>query len=72
MKTDGTSKVLLKDNITLFNIAEDWIFYQDASDNCLYRMKNDGTQISRLSKDTAMFIDIAYDWIYYKIQAFVL
>lgn len=45
---------------------DDWIYFRNHSDNdYLYKIKNDGTQKTKLIDDRASNINVAGDWIYY-------
>ena len=53
------------------NVAGDWIYYQNISDNCtIYRIKTDGSEKQRLSGDMSegdfiQYISVVGDWVYY-------
>lgn len=67
MKLDGTDKTRISSDQCIYvNIAEDWIYYSDFSDNSkLYKMKTDGSNRTKLSDDRALQVVVEGDWIYY-------
>ena len=44
--------------------SDGWIYYRDEN-SFLYRMKNDGSEETRLTSDDASYINVVGDWVYY-------
>ena len=68
IKTDGTSNETICENKTsYFTIDQDWIYftteYQD--DYKLYKMKFDGSDLTRIGDVTCIYMKVSAGWIYY-------
>jgi len=65
LKTDGTDKRVLKNTNANWNIAalDDWIFY--TSDDGIYRIKNDGTKLEKVSDVLAHTLTVYNGSIYF-------
>ncbi|MGE5329082.1 MAG: DUF5050 domain-containing protein [Deltaproteobacteria bacterium] len=46
MKTDGTKKIKLQNVKSILNVVDGWIYFGDS--NALYKVKADGTELTRL------------------------
>ncbi|WDV47466.1 DUF5050 domain-containing protein [Clostridiaceae bacterium M8S5] len=47
-------------------VLDDWIYFKNKSDNgCLYKIKKDGTERTKLNNEYSCHIRIQNDWIYY-------
>ena len=57
IKTDGTQNTMLtKISVNIFKIQKDWIYFTDAKEFKLYRMKTDGSEINCIcNKDVSRF-----------------
>lgn len=62
---EGKSKTKLLSGKTMYglNVEGDWMYFN--YDQKLYKMKTDGTKLTRLSTDNAIDINVSGDWIYY-------
>jgi hypothetical protein len=70
IKTDESQKIRLtqcNDVIIIREVVGDWIYYLK-DDNCLYKMKTDGSCITKLSIRDDGYIDIEDGWIYYYLK----
>lgn len=67
LKTDGTldNKILHSNIIGSINISGDWVLFEDAKTNKLYKAKVNGEQKTVLATDCHGFINTAGDWIFY-------
>lgn len=67
MRTDGTEATKLLDNVELFEVKDDWIYYGEVSEKGehknICRMKLDGAEKSTLADGAFAAID--GDWLYY-------
>jgi|GEM_PF-3583679 Bacterial Ig-like domain (group 4). len=53
-------------NVGLVSQKGDWIYYCNHSFNgALYKIKNDGTQNTKLNNDTSIYINVYGEWVYY-------
>ncbi len=47
-------------------VAGDWVYYTNLKDGGkLYKMRTDGTEITKLNDDASIEINVVGDWIYY-------
>jgi hypothetical protein len=74
IRTDGTEKKLLytgKDNsYGYINVVDGWIYFRhfthsNASDE-LYRMRTDGSKVTKIDIGKSNYLNIVDDWIYYR------
>jgi hypothetical protein len=68
VRTDGTGRTKLNDDeIYIFDVIGDWIYYRSNWDDGLklYKMRTDGTGITKLNDNQSFFPQIVGDWIYY-------
>lgn len=67
MKTDGSGATKLSENVELFEVKDDWVYYGEAGKKgeykTIYRMKLDGTEKSKIVDGVYTAID--GDWLYY-------
>ena len=67
MKTDGTGATKLLDNVELFEVKDDWIYYGEVSEKGerknIYRMNLDGAEKSKLVDGA--FVAIDGDYLFY-------
>jgi RNA polymerase sigma factor (sigma-70 family) len=69
IRTDGTEKTLLtSDNLDeMWRITliayDDWLYFE--TNDGLYRMRFDGSELSRISMDNILRFNIHDDWLYY-------
>jgi len=78
MRPDGAgkTKILDKEGISNFSrqhftFDKDWIYFTDATDSYnLYKMRTDGTEITRLVDDGCISVSAISDgWIYYDVNS---
>lgn len=64
---DGTGRERLNDDNTRFvKVIEDWIYYNNQSDNgSLYRIRTDGSERTKLNSGESLYINLDGGWIYY-------
>lgn len=63
---DSDKEKICDDYATYINVASDYIYYSNQSDNNkLYRIKTDGTSREKLNDDKSLYINIVDDWIYF-------
>ncbi len=69
-KVDGSDKTKLADDSPYFiNVAGEWIFYVNASDeHTIYRIKTDGTSREKLTEKAVWSMMVIDNWIYYAQQ----
>lgn len=68
LKVDVVDRGALNQNLDPsknFNQREDWSYFTSPYDNKLYKIKNDGSERTKLSDDPARCINIVEDYIYY-------
>lgn len=68
VKVDGTERITISQDPSMFiNVVGDWIYYFNAADQGkLYKMKTDGTNVTKLNDDIlSIFINVAGSWVYY-------
>jgi len=69
VRTDGTGRQKLNDVVVFNNIRviDDWIYYTNQGDQPqnIYRMKLDGSNVTRLSTDNVERFNISGGYIYY-------
>jgi len=47
-------------------VKGEWIYYRNPSDNnCLYKIRKDGTGAVKMSDDFCSYINVVGDWVYY-------
>ncbi len=64
-KIDQQESKVSDKKINQFNVFDGVIFYQDESDQRLYKMKIDGSEGSALSKSPVSVFNVTKDWVYY-------
>ena len=67
MKLDGSEHemVLEKPILWSFNAVNGWIYFTDREEKALYKIRNDGTELQKLTSDWAKDINVVGDWIFY-------
>ncbi|WBW96829.1 DUF5050 domain-containing protein [Oceanirhabdus sp. W0125-5] len=67
IKTDGTNKVKLSDNIIhKLSVSGDYIYYRNgAVDRTIYRLKTDGTEETQIYNDMVDHVIPSGDWLYF-------
>jgi hypothetical protein len=71
MRTDGTGRMKLTVSNgavggTDLNVQGDWIYFINPLQNrTIYKIKNDGTSLTKLNDVSTTFINVLGDWIYY-------
>ncbi len=62
-----TKNIILNKKVSNLNIFKDWMYYIDVSDNdSLYKLKLDGTEVTKLEKSLCTNILVFSDYIYYE------
>ncbi|TJX14989.1 DUF5050 domain-containing protein [Tissierella creatinini] len=73
MRTEGTDTEKLADNVDLFEVKDDWIYYGEITEKGdlknIYRMKADGTEKSKLVDGAFTAID--GNWLYYSKEGWL-
>lgn len=70
MKLDGSELEIVFDDPLLwsFNISNGWIYYCNRNDQCLHRVRTNGTKKQKICSDWAYDMNVVGEWIYYKAQ----
>jgi hypothetical protein len=72
MKTDSSMDTQLASNEdpTYINVINGWVYYRNGEDNGrIYKIRIDGTEMTKLTDDSSTNIMVKGDWIYYANQS---
>jgi hypothetical protein len=68
MNTDGSERtVFIEQDAMFIQIIEEWLYFIDATDNQLYRMRTDDKTIERIVEDPVSLYQIVGTTIYYMV-----
>lgn len=67
MKTDGSQIGIIHDNpINELIVRDEWIYFTDSSNQSnIYKIKIDGTELTKIGDETAIGLNLSGDWIIY-------
>lgn len=72
INTDGSGKTVIteKENMLSLNIVGDWAYYINGADDFkIYKMKIDGSNITKIKDEPAAYMTIYNDYIYYSYSS---
>ncbi len=71
MKTDGSEKVHLDEDALELQVYDNWIYYKKYKKRGIFKIRNDGSEITRICPGPLFSMVVVGDWIFYQSEHYL-